>query len=117
MPRRKPLHGDTTTVTRTKRGDLDIEYDPTNELAEMPSDTTVAAYFRARLREGFPDEHGLASRRDFTISTPCGRSCAQAIDAAARVLAHSFAAAGPNPRVVESVVHITAQTVRIYIYG
>lgn len=85
---------------------------------ELPPDTSVAAYFSARLGAplDLPDNLG----REMPISSPCGTSCRGAIDAAAAVLAHSSAAGGSKRALAiygKMLRDITTETVRVYIYG
>lgn len=96
---------------------------------------TVAEYFRERLGRTLVDsQHGMNTPGDpccFGIDSECGRSCAQAIDAAARLIEHVKAASGSDAMLgrirartahygissVEAIRLATEETVLVYVYG
>lgn len=78
---------------------------------------TVAVYYREKLGRPLRDPQRLCSKPGFTIATDCGRSCRQAIDAAAGMLAHVEASVGKRGPDYSNVVRALEEVVLTYVYG
>lgn len=84
---------------------------------------TVVEYFEDRLGIPWPypvnkKEPASPSHPDFHIETPCGRDCANAIDAAVEAIRHVRKAFGNEEReLVGQITQACSAIVRCYVYG